>query len=161
MKLKRMSAADRTAVIDILNCYIETAYTAYPDKKVEYRFFDTLLKDTEGYPALTVTTAKGEVIGFGFLRSFHPLPVFAPIAEISYFLREDYVGKGLGKLLLERLAAEARTAGIERILACICVINERSIRFHQKHGFEECGRYRAAGKKKGGDPDILWMQKRL
>jgi phosphinothricin acetyltransferase len=161
IKLKRMSAEDRTEVIDIFNYYIDNTYAAYPEKRVGYEFYDMLLQATKGYPAFTLCDEDEQVIGFGFLRSFHPMPVFKRTAEISYFLKQEYVGKGLGKILLENIIREAKEQGIDNILASICAINEPSIQFHLKHGFKECGRFQSAGKKKERDIDILWMQKHL
>ncbi|RNC63164.1 MAG: L-methionine sulfoximine/L-methionine sulfone acetyltransferase [Candidatus Dichloromethanomonas elyunquensis] len=159
--LKPMASEHRTAVIDIFNYYIENTYAAYPEKPVGYEFYDLLLQAVKGYPALALITEEGEVIGFGFLRSFHPMPVFKRTAEISYFLKQNYVGNGLGQILLETLITEAKKIDIDLILASICSINKPSIQFHLKHGFEECGKFESAGKKKDRDIDILWMQKRL
>jgi len=42
--------------------------------------------------------------------------------------------------------------------AHISSLNEGSIRFHLRHGFTECGRFRRVGRKRGQDFDMVWMQ---
>ena len=39
--------------------------------------------------------------------------------------------------------------GITTILASICSLNEGRLAFHQKNGFQECGRFRDVGIKRG------------
>jgi len=48
--------------------------------------------------------------------------------------------------------------GIDTFLAHISSLNEGSIRFHLRHGFTECGRFRCVGTKRGQDFDMVWMQ---
>jgi phosphinothricin acetyltransferase len=48
--------------------------------------------------------------------------------------------------------------GVDTFLAHISSLNEGSIRFHLRHGFTECGRFRCVGRKRGHDFDMVWMQ---
>ena len=161
VNLEPMTAVDRNPVIDIFNYYIENSFAAYPDHKVSYDFFDHLLKAGESYPAIVVKDGKGTVVGFGMLRAFHSLPVFSKTAEISYFIKPDWVGKGLGKKMLEHLIHKAEEKGITSILASISSLNIQSIGFHKNNGFRECGRFKKIGRKKGQAFDVVYMQKML
>lgn len=38
-----MSVIDRESVMDIFNYYIENSFSAYPERKLPYEFFDTFL----------------------------------------------------------------------------------------------------------------------
>ena len=157
--LKPLGAENRKEVMDIFNYYIENSFAAFPETKLGYDFFDVFLGMTKGYPAVTVQTENGEVIGFGFLRAYHPLPVFRATAEISYFIKPEFTGKGIGKTILEHLLNEGRKMKLKNIIATITATNGQSIRFHLKNGFTECGRIQKAGRKKETDFDIVHMQK--
>jgi L-amino acid N-acyltransferase YncA len=163
IRFEKMGEGDREAVIDLFNYYIENSFAAYPERKVPYGLFDQFRKLTEGYPAFTVRDGESEdrVVGFAFLRPYHPLSEFQRAAEITYFLEPAYTGRGIGSRILERLTGEAMRKGIDTILANVCSLNESSMRFHQRRGFEECGRFQRVAKKKGKDLDIVWMQKIL
>jgi phosphinothricin acetyltransferase len=158
-----MGEGDREAVIDLFNYYIENSFAAYPETTVAYAFFDQFLRMTEGYPAMTVRDEDEDeqIIGFAFLRPIHPLREFQRAAEITYFIEPGYTGKGIGSKILERIAGEARRKGIDTILANVCSLNDLSLRFHEHHGFAECGRFRRIAKKKGQDLDAVWLQKIL
>ena len=64
-------------------------------------------------------------------------------------------------MLLGFLEKGAIEKGITNILANISSLNPRSIEFHQKNGFIECGRFKKVGKKNGKEFDTVWMQKML
>jgi L-amino acid N-acyltransferase YncA len=149
-------------VMDIFNYYIENSYAAYLEEKLPYGFFAKFLEMTKGYPAYVIkNNSDGEVIGFCFLRAYSPLPVFREAAEITYFIKIDEVGKGIGEKALMLLENEGRKMGIMYLLASISSYNAQSIHFHKKHGFIECGRFLNIGKKKGRNFDVVWMEKQI
>jgi len=160
IRFEKMGEGDREAVIDLFNYYIENSFAAYPDKRVPYGLFDQFLQLTEGYPAFTVRDEEqaDRIVGFAFLRPYHPLAAFQRAAEITYFIEPGYTGQGIGSRILERINGEARRKGIDTILANVSSLNESSLRFHERHGFAECGRFRRVAKKKGQDLDVVWMQ---
>ena len=159
--LEPLSPADRKPVIDIFNYYIENSFAAYPEHKVSYDFFDLLLKMSEGYPAVVVKNENREVVGFGMLHAYHPLPVFSKTAEISYFIKPDWINKGIGKIMLGHFTQQAEEKGITSLLANISSLNKLSIHFHKKNGFKECGRLERIGEKSGQTFDVVYMQKML
>jgi len=163
IRFEKMAEGDREAVIDLFNYYIENSFAAYPEKKVPYGLFDQFLALTEGYPAFTVRDEESadRVVGFAFLRPYHPLSEFQRAAEITYFIEPGYTGQGIGSRILERITGEAKRKGVDTILANVSSLNESSLRFHERHGFAECGRFRRVAKKKGQDLDVVWMQKIL
>jgi L-amino acid N-acyltransferase YncA len=160
IRFERMAEGDREAVIDLFNHYVENSFAAYPEKKVPYGLFDQFLKLTEGYPAFTARDGESveRVVGFAFLRPYLPLGEFQRAAEITYFLDPGHTRLGIGSRMLDRIADEARRKGIDTILANVSSLNESSLRFHEKHGFTECGRFKRVAKKKGQDLDAVWMQ---
>ena len=159
--LSPVGESDRTGIVDIFNHYVEHTFVAYPEEKVPYTFFDLILGIARTHPAVTVRDADGGIAGFGMLRPRNPMPAFARTAEITCFLRPDLTGRGIGPEVLGYLEAGARERGIACILASIFSQNEGSIRFHRRHGFVECGRFRNVGSKRGVLFDVVWMQKEL
>jgi phosphinothricin acetyltransferase len=160
-ELRPLTAEDGPAVIDIFNHYIENSFAAYPESPVPAGFFDVLMKMTAGYPALSVKDAAGRLVGFGMLRAHHMASSFSKTAEITYFLQPDSTRQGIGSALLAALESAAKTKGITNILASISSLNEASIQFHRRHGFDEVGRFRGVGTKRGQAFDVVWMQKML
>jgi phosphinothricin acetyltransferase len=156
-----MSLGDRNAVIDIFNYYVQNSFAAYPEKTVTYEFYDTLLKMCHGFPNGVIRNKSGTVVGFGMLRPYNPISTFSTTAEITYFIKQTRTGLGLGTALLEHLINEAKKRGIKSILASVSSLNKGSMRFHTRHGFVECGRFRNIGLKQEKVFDVVYFQKML
>ena len=63
--------------------------------------------------------------------------------------------------MLGYLEAEGRKRAVGCLLASVSSLNEGSIRFHRRHEFTECGRFRNVGSKRGVFFDTVWMQKEI
>jgi len=160
-RLEALAESDRSAVVRIFNYFVQESFAAYPEKPVGDEFFDRVLAMSKGYPALTAKTDIGEVVGFGFLRAFHPAGTFSRTAEIAYFVLPEHTGQGIGSTMLSCFVDAARAMGVDNLLASVSSLNEQSLRFHRKAGFECCGRFVRVGRKAGHDFDVVWFQKRV
>jgi phosphinothricin acetyltransferase len=113
----------------------------------------------QAYPAYVVKDGAGDVVGFGFLRPFHPGSALRRTAEITYFIHPEHTRRGLGGMLLGRLMEEARKLGVDNLVANISSRNEQSLGFHRRQGFVERGRLKEVGRKFGEAFDVVWMQR--
>lgn len=156
--IREVVDGDRESVISIFNYFIENSMAAYSDKKVSDELFD-YFKNNSVSNCFYVIEYKNEIVGFSSLRKHHRADTFNRTCELTYFILPDYTRLGVGSKLLEIMIKNARDNGIETLLASISSHNERSLRFHEKHGFKECGRFERVGNKFGKDFDIVWMQK--
>lgn len=156
--LRPLVQEDGLQVMEIFNYYVENSFAAYPQEKLPLPFYDMLLASYKGYPNAAVIV-DGEVAGFGGLRAYSPMSTFRRTAEVSYFLSPEHTGKGLGSAILAHLTDGAQQAGIDCLLASISSLNEASLRFHEKQGFERCGTLRRIGYKNGTEFDVVYMQR--
>lgn len=162
IQFERMAAEYGKEVMEIFNYYIENSFATYPDSKLPDEFYGRFLEMTKNYPAYIIKRRDScAVIGFCFLRAYNPFPAFKHTAEISYFIDKDEVDKGIGKKALKNLEQDAKRLGIKILLASISSRNTPSIVFHEKNGFNECGRFYGIGEKKGQVFDQIWMQKNI
>ena len=157
-RVRNVETDDGPAVVEIFDYFVESSFAAYPEGKVGPDFFDKLRMLSSGYPFVVVETNEREVVGFAMLRPFYMIDSFKRSAELTYFLLPEHTGKKLGSRILRSFIEQARKMGIDTLLASISSLNEQSIRFHEKHGFAECGRFRRVGRKHGRDFDVVWMQ---
>ena len=161
IKLTPVQDEDRHDIIDIMNEYIENSFAAYPETRLPYEFFDLLKSLCRGFPFISARNEAGRAIGFGMLRPYSPISAFSRTAEITYFIRSEWTGKGIGQTMLEYLVDAGKKMMLTSILASISSLNEGSIRFHLKNGFVECGRFRAIGRKKDRVFDVVYCQRMI
>jgi phosphinothricin acetyltransferase len=159
--IRKVCDTDKKNVIDVFNYFIEKTFAAYPEKKVEYSFFEILQEISVNDSCYVIEDRNHTIIGFGLLRKHQHVDVFQRTAEVTYFILPEHTERGLGSKLLDILIHDARESDIDTLLAHISSLNEKSILFHRKHGFVDCGRFQRVGKKRGKDFDVVWMQKFL
>lgn len=150
---------DKDAILSIYNYYVENGFAVYREDQQGNEFFQGFKEIAKGYPFYVFVIPDNKVIGFAFLHSDRKEHSFNRVAGITYFISPDYTRKGIGRNLLETLINEARKTGIETLLASISSKNRRSLNFHKKNGFRECGKFLRIGKKFGKDFDVVWMQR--
>ncbi len=94
---------------------------------------------SKGLPYLVIETAEG-VLGFAYCNWFKPRPADRFSAEVSIYLAPTAGGKGLGRLLLEELMAQAERAGVRKLIAVIGdSANLGSVGVHKACGFSPVG----------------------
>ncbi len=107
-----------------------------PVARVDQRIIARMV-DIDGVERLTYVITRGEADEEHILAvgSYARLPRW-DTAECAFFVDDAYQGKGLGTLLLERLAAYARRQGIVTLVADVLPDNHRMLEVFRKSGFE-------------------------
>ncbi len=114
-----------------------------------------------GLPWLVLEEA-GQVLGYAYCNWFKPRPAYRYSAENSIYLAPAAQGRGLGRLLLAGLAAQAEAVGVRKLIAVIGDSgNAASVGLHRKLGFEPVGTIRSCGWKFDRWLDIVLMEKTL
>jgi len=115
----------------------------------------------KGLPFLVLEDG-GAVCGFAYCNWFKPRPAYRFSAEDSIYLAAAAAGKGLGRLLLTELMAQAERCGVRQMLAVIGDSNNLgSIGVHRSCGFEHTGVLRSSGWKFERWLDVVLMQRSL
>jgi phosphinothricin acetyltransferase len=126
------------------------------DEQIEW-----LDEHSGGHPAIVAVDDDGTVVGFGSISPWRPRPAYAPSVEDSVYVREDWRGRGVGRLLLEELVRIAQAHGFHTMFARIVGGHEASIALHAACGFETAGVEREVGRKFGRWLDVVVMQRML
>lgn len=102
----------------------------------------------------------GTVVGWAALSPVSSRCIYAGVAEVSVYVAERARGRGVGRLLLNRLITCAEQAGIWTLQAGIFPENEASIRLHERCGFRVVGRREKLGVLNGAWRDVVLMERR-
>ena len=63
----------------------------------------------QGWPFI-VAEADGDVLGYAYATQFRDRPAYAATCENSIYLHPDWIGRGVGRMLLTELIDRARVA---------------------------------------------------
>jgi L-amino acid N-acyltransferase YncA len=110
--------------------------------------------------ARLVARRGDQTIGWAALSPISQRCVYGGVAEVSVYVSANSRGLGVGKLLLNRLIAEAERNGIWTLQAGIFPENLGSLALHQSCGFREVGKRERIGKLKGIWRDTILLERR-
>ena len=114
-----------------------------------------------GLPWLVAEAARG-IAGYAYATSYRERPAYRFTVENSVYVADWARGQGIGRALLKRLVADARTAGARQMVAVIGdSANLGSIALHRACGFTEVGVLREVGRKFDRWLDTVLMQRML
>ena len=159
IKIRKAAVADIAAILEIVNFSIlnSTAIYDYELRTTEQQLQWFEEKTTSKFPVF-VAEADGTVTGFGSYGTFRLKAAYQFTVEHSVYVAENYKGKGIGKLLLDKLITTAKSEGYHLMIGCIDANNSGSIAFHEKFGFEVTGHLKEVGYKFGRWLDLVLMQ---
>jgi L-amino acid N-acyltransferase YncA len=111
------------------------------------------------FPYLVAETGDGVVIGYAYGGPYRLRPAYRLTVEHSIYIDPDWVGRGVGKLLLQELIRACEQQGLREMVAVIGdSANHASIRLHAGAGFQHVGVLRNVGFKFGKWLDTVLMQ---
>ncbi|MFW9998886.1 MAG: GNAT family N-acetyltransferase [Candidatus Hodarchaeota archaeon] len=157
-KIRDLKESDISSILSIFNYHVINGFAVYSEKEVNIDFINHLIKDSISFIILEIGQ---EITGFAFLRNYLPYDNFKHTGQLSYFIKPEYTNKGFGTILLNKLVEDAISKGISVFLVHLSSLNKQSLKFHKKHGFSECGRFKNIAKKFNKPFDIIWMQKTI
>ena len=131
---------DLIAILEIVNHAILTTTSNYNYEvqtlAEQQEWF--LSKQKKSFPVI-VATNKDDVVGFGSYGTFREKIGYQNTVEHSVYVKIDYIGLGIGKLLMQKLIDNAIDQNRHAMIGCIDAENLDSIAFHQKFGFKVVG----------------------
>lgn len=108
-----------------------------------------------------VAELDGVVVGWVAVAPVSRRACYRGVVEHSVYVDASVRGRGVGRLLLERLLAEAPRAGIWTIQTSIMASNGPSLRLHGSVGFRTVGRRERIAQRDGTWHDTILLEHRL
>jgi phosphinothricin acetyltransferase len=99
-------------------------------------------------------------LGWAALSRVSDRCVYAGVAEVSIYVSAKYRGQGIGRALLEALAAASEKLGIWTLQAGVFPENQSSLALCKRCGFREVGRRERLGKMHGVWRDVILLERR-
>ena len=122
--LEVMQVEDLPAVLEIENA-------VYPHPWSRANFLDSLYG---GHEAWVLRDGNGVLLGY-----FLIMLIVDEAHLLNISVRGDLHGRGIGRLLLDKVAQMARDKGMAHILLEVQPSNVRAIRLYERFGFEQIG----------------------
>ncbi len=159
IKIRPAVFSDIDTILEIINHEILHSTSIYDyeprDFETQKLWFEE--KQDHKLPILVAESENG-TIGFATYGSFRQKEAYKFTIEHSVYVAEEFLGKGIGKLLLAELIQLAKNQGYHTMIGAIDADNSGSITFHEKFGFKSVGTIRQVGYKFDKWLDLVFMQ---
>ena len=150
---------DLEAILAINNYVIQTSTSNYDWDIKELAWQKNWFQEKQiGNWPVFVVESEGRTVGFGTYGPFRLKQGYAKTVEHTIYIAEGFQSKGFGGALLEQLINTATKNGFHIMIAGIDADNDRSISFHQDHGFETVALFKEVGFKFNRWLDLVFMQ---
>lgn len=158
MILRDAQPGDLAAIAGILNDEIRSgtaSWTETPKTEEDMaRWYEARL--AQGFP-VQVAEKGGEIVGYASYGPFRAGEGYRETVEHSVYVARNARGRGVARLLLERLITHARAAGLHRMVGGVSADQPASLGLHRGFGFQEQGRLKSVGIKHGKRLDLVLM----
>ncbi|MEM9567087.1 MAG: N-acetyltransferase family protein [Cyanobacteria bacterium P01_E01_bin.34] len=163
LAIRSCQPSDYQAMADIYNESIATGRSTMDTSPVGPEKFQTIHKNLGNREVLFVAETGGldetaKVVGWGAVRKYSDRYGYRVCCETSIYLTLNETGKGYGSLLQEELLKAVEEFNYHHVLVRIMTVNQESIRFHKKFGFEQVGVLREVGYFRDRWHDVTIMQ---
>ncbi|MCR8969245.1 GNAT family N-acetyltransferase [Facklamia sp. 7083-14-GEN3] len=160
MIIRHAQTIDASAIQSIYSPYIlKTNFNLDSEVPTLESIKERIENLSQKYPFI-VAEYKGEVIGFAYLSDFYEA-FLAHTALLSIYTAENCPLKGIGHELYTVIEFLLSQTSTEYIISTIVADNYRSLRFHEKEGFELMLTFPKLARKADCFIDVVWMRKAI
>ena len=155
MVVRKATRGDAPRVAAIYNEGIEDRSATFETQPRSHGDVVNWLIDS--YPVL-VAEDDGDVIGFARVSEYSDRCVYEGVGEHGVYVARSARGRGVGRALLEAIAAEAAARGYYKLTSRIFTDNEASLAAHRAAGFTTVGIQRRHGRLEGEWKDCVLVE---
>ena len=160
-RVRPATADDATAICEIYNQGIEDRLaTLETERRTPEERQQWIAAKSERHPVI-VAEHEGQITGWGSLNVFNARPAYRHVADFSVYVERAWRGKGVGRVLLERLVELGRELGYHKLVLSAFPFNTAGVALYERLGFRTVGIYREQGLLDGRWVDTIIMEKVL
>jgi phosphinothricin acetyltransferase len=152
-----MQHGDGASVAAIYNEGIRGRGATFQTSERSAAEVEAWVADHERYPVL-VAEDDGAVVGWARASSYSGFPAYAGVGELAIYVTGAVRGRGIGRELVDALAAAARERGYWKLIAKVFPTNESSIALLHRCGYRDVGLHLRHGQLDGEWRDVLLLE---
>ena len=157
-----LTSEDFSFVKEIYDYYVLNSTATYHTQPVQVDLLKDAIPINHPWYRSYLIKERDHICGYGYFGNYKNRAAYNRTSEVTVYLKPEYTGKGIGKIVLNRLEEDARKTGIIKVLVgLISADNIGSVKLFEKAGYEKCAHFRNVGEKFGKILDVVAYQKML
>lgn len=153
--IRRVKLQDAKAITTIYNEYVEKSVATFDTEPLREEVMRSRIAEIAARFPYFVYEEDGWVVGYCYAHLWKERAAYKHTLETTVYLAPGYLGKGIGKLLMQRLIEECRREGYHALVACITGGNAVSDSLHLRLGFRQVSHFEKVGLKFGRWLDVV------
>ncbi|KUG05381.1 phosphinothricin n-acetyltransferase [hydrocarbon metagenome] len=161
VRFEQIEEEHLNSILDIYQYYVLNTTATFHDHALSVDEMKKLVFfDNSKYRTFIII--EDEVIaGYVILKRYKEKGAYDATAEVTVYLKTEYIGRRLGSLAVQYIESYAKTVGIHVLIAYICGENLKSINLFCRNGYFKCAHYKDVGRKFDQVLDVVAYQKIL
>jgi phosphinothricin acetyltransferase len=162
LTVRTATVDDAGAIARIYNQGIEDRIATFEtEPRTAAQIAEQLRGRLDTYPAVVAVSGDDDgarVVGFAWTSVYRPRACYAGVGEFSVYVDRESRGSGVGRALLDGLAAASRDRGFWKLVSRVFPENTASRGLCRACGFREVGVYRRHGQLDGVWRDVVIVE---
>ena len=151
-------AEDASGIAAIYNHHIDRGGATFDNLHWSAEAVERLINRPQPDGWFVAATETG-LLGWASARRFSERHGFRYACETAIYLAAEALGTGIADRLQSRISQHCRDHRLHHAVAKIIADNHRSLRFHERHGYEQVGIQREVGRLDGRWVDLVILQR--
>jgi L-amino acid N-acyltransferase YncA len=161
VEIRKAELSDLDSITEIYNEAILTTTATFDlEPKSAADQLEWFQSHDDRHPIL-VAVMNGKVVGWASLSRWSERRAYDDTAETSFYVKSEFRGQGVGRMLKDAIIEEARRLGFHSLIARVAEGNPESLHLNESAGFIHVGTLKEVGRKFGKLLDVQILQKLL
>jgi phosphinothricin acetyltransferase len=161
VRLRPAADGDAATIAEIYNEAVRTTVATFDTEPRTLDAQRAWLHEHDRRHPVVVAEVSGQVVGWASLSPWSDRRAYEGTAEVSFYVRSEDRGRGIGRQLLEEVVGAGQRLGFHVLLSRIADGNAVSVHLHEMSGFHTVGVMREVGFKFGRWIDVHLMERLL
>lgn len=158
MIIRKVKPEDAEAIAGIYNKYVLETAVSFEEDALSVDEMRRRIEAISAAHPYFVGEEDGKVVGYCYVHPWKERKAYRHTMEVTIYLADVAMGRGLGTQLMEHLLSACRREGYHALVACITADNEASLAFHKRFGFRQASFFPEVGWKLGKWHDVIDLE---
>ena len=161
IRFEQIEEEHLNSILDIYNYYVLNTTATFHDHALSVDEVRKLVFfDNPKYRTMIILEDR-DICGYVILKRHKERGAYDKTAEVTVYLKPEYIGRGLGSLAVQYIESYAKNVDIHVLIASICGEYLKSINLFSRSGYFKCAHYKEVGRKFDQVLDVVAFQKIL
>lgn len=156
--IRDCTAADVPRVCEIYNHYIRETVVTFEETPLPVDEMARRVVEVQRRFPWLVVERDGVVAGYAYAGLWKARSAYRFAVESTVYLAPEAIGQGLGTQVYRELLDALPDCDVHRVLGCIALPNDASVRLHERLGFRKIGVFDEVGWKFGRWVDVGYWE---